>query len=353
MKIRTYIFDDVKEGMKKIKEEHGIDTIIVDIKNNGATASKQGCEISIAVDGDRAVQGDDLEDLRRRLEGVWDHNARYMNGKVGNMEMELIRDRVKTYPLPLRVVFDKMVKNGFEIKSALSIVSEVYCALGPLAEDSPKAGFFVKRTVTARVKVHNPILSNAPIFILGPSGAGKTETVRKLAHLSVEHALHVSILALGPSQNGAHNGLRAFSEHKGVPFAAVSGEHDLIAALDAGGTRKIVDLSGPLDLQKKMVANLTHVEKLMVLPAGIRDEKIKACCSQFKGQHLSGLVFTKLDEEETVGHIFDNLLRLSLPLSFLTTGAGEKDIVTPNSDVLYKILIEGNTWKRRDSALLQ
>jgi flagellar biosynthesis GTPase FlhF len=353
MKIRTYVFDDVKEGMKKIKEEHGVDTIIVDIKNNGSTASKKGCEISIAVEGDKAVQGDDLEELRRRMEGVWDHTARYMGGKVGSMEMEMIKDRVKTYPLPLRVVFDKMVKSGFEIKSALSIVSEVYCALGPLAEDSPKAGFFVKKTVASRIKVHNPILSNAPILILGPSGAGKTDTAKKLAHLSVEHALRVSILTLGPVQRAAHNDLKAFSEDKGMPFAAVSGEHDLIAALEAGGTRKIVDLSGPLEMQKKMVSRLINVEKIMVLPAGIRDEKMQACCGQPKGQGLSGLVFTKLDEEETVGHIFDNLLRLSVPLSFLTTGAGEKDIMTPNSDVLYKILIEGNTWKRRESAPLQ
>ncbi len=184
MKIKTYVFDDVKEGMKKIKEEHGVDTIIVDIKNNGATPSGKGCEISVAVEGDRAIQGDDLEDLRRKMEAVWDQNIRYTAGKVNSMEMEMIRDRVKAYPLPLRVVFDRMVKNGFETQSAISIVSEVYCSLGPFAEDSPKAGFFVRRMISSRIKVHNPILSNAPILIMGPSGAGKTETAKKLAGLA-------------------------------------------------------------------------------------------------------------------------------------------------------------------------
>jgi len=353
MKIKTYVFDDVKEGMKKIREEHGVDTIIVDIKNNGSTASRKGCEISIAVEGDRAVQGDELEDMRRRMEGVWDHTTRYMGSRVSTMELEMMRDRVKTYPLPLRVVFDKMVKNGFEAHTALSLVSEVYCALGPLAEDSPKAGFFMKRAISSRIRVHNPLISNAPILILGPSGAGKTDTVRKLAHLSVQHALRVSILSLGPARKGSLDDLRTFAQDKGVPFAAVPGERDLIAALEAGETRKIVDVSGPLDLQKKMVARFVNVEKIMVLPAGTRDDKMKACCSQLKGQNLNGLIFTKLDEEETVGHIYENLLSLSLPLSFLTTGSGEKDIMTPNADVLYKILIEGNTWKRRESALLQ
>jgi flagellar biosynthesis GTPase FlhF len=353
MKIKTYIFDDVKEGMKKIKEEHGVDTIIVDIKNNGGSPSRQGCEISIAVEGDRAVQGDDLENMRKRMEDLWEQTAHYVGSRINNMETEIIRDRVKTYPLPLRVVFDKMLKNGFEIHTALSLISEVFCTLGPLAEDSPKAGFFTKRAVTSRIRVHNPLISNTPIFILGPSGSGKTETVKKLASLSAHHALHVSILALGPARKGSVEDLKAFAQDKDIPFYTVVGEHDLTVALERGGTRKIVDVSGPLDLQKKMVARLADAERVMILPAGIRDDKMRACCDQFKSQNVSGLVFTKLDEEDTVGHIFENLLDLSLPLSFMTAGPGEKDIVTPNGDMLYKILIEGNSWKRRESVLLQ
>ncbi|HEY3278627.1 MAG TPA: hypothetical protein VGJ94_18570 [Syntrophorhabdaceae bacterium] len=353
MKIKTYLFDDVKEGMRKIKEEHGVDAIIVDIKNNGSTASRKGCEISIAVDGDKAIQGDDLEEMRRRMEGVWDHTARTMGSRVSSMEMEIMKDRVKTYPLPLRVIFDRMMKNGFEARTALSLVSEVYCALGSLAEDSPKAGFFVKRAITSRIKVHNPLISNVPVLFLGPSGAGKTETVKKLAALSVEHALRVSILTLGPARKAAFDDLRVFSRDKDIPFSAIQGEQDLITALGPGETRKLVDISGPLDIQKKMVARFANVEKIMVLPAGIRDEKMRACCGQFKNQNLSGLVFSKLDEEETVGHIFENLLKLGLPVAFLTMGPEERDIVTPTSDVLYKILIEGNTWKKRESALLQ
>jgi flagellar biosynthesis GTPase FlhF len=353
MKIKTYVFDDVKEGMKKIKQEHGVDTIIVDIKNNGAVSSGKGCEISIAVDGDRAVQGDELENLRRRLEGVWDHTARYVGSKVGDMEMEMMRDRVKAYPLPLRSFFDKMVRNGFEPQATLSMMSEIYCSIGPLAEDSPKAAFFVKRALAARIKVHNPIYSSAPIIVLGPSGAGKTETVKKLAHMCSKEALRVSIFSLEPSRKGSREDLKAFAEERSIPFSFISGEEELVARLDPNGPRRIVDLSGPLDHQKRTAKRLQDVEKVLVLPAGARDEKMQACCDLMKGQNLTGLIFTKLDEEETVGHIFDNLIKLSLPLSFLTTGEGETDMVTPNSDTLYKILIEGNKWKRRENALLQ
>ena len=36
--------------MEAIKAQHGSDTIIVDIKNNGNNTSPKSCEISIAVD---------------------------------------------------------------------------------------------------------------------------------------------------------------------------------------------------------------------------------------------------------------------------------------------------------------
>ena len=352
MRIKTYVFDDVKEGMNRIKEEYGLDTIIVDIKNNGATSSRKGCEISIAVEGEKGLPGDDQEDLRRKMEGVWDHAAKYVGSRIGSMEMEMMRDRVKSYPLPLRAFFDKMVRNGFDGRTALTILSEIYCTIGSLAEDSPKAIFFVKRGLGSRIKVHNPIYSSAPIVVLGPSGAGKTETVKKLAWLCNREALKVSVIALQPSRKGAADDLRAFSEERGIPFSTAS-EEEIPARAASGESRKIVDLSGTMDQQKRVAKKLGQSEKIMVLPAGARDEKMKACCEAFGGQDLHGLIFTKLDEEETVGHIFDNLIRLSLPLSFFTTGSGEKDIVTPNNDLLYKILIEGNSWKRRENALLQ
>ena len=352
MRIKTYVFDDVKEGMKKIREEHGLDTIIVDIKNNGATGAGKGCEISVAVEGERAIQGDDTGDLRRHMENVWDYTARFIGSKIGDMRAELTRDRIKTYPLPLRVFFDKMVRNGLDSMNALSIVSEVHCSIGSLAEDSVKAAFFLKRTLGSRIRVHNPVYANTPIAILGPSGAGKTATVKKIARLCSAEAIRTSIVAYEPLGKNPRHDLRAFTEESGVSFSVASDEAELMSHLKAGGVRKIIDFSGPLDLQKRAAGKLQGIEMAMVLPAGAREQKMKSCCELFKGCGLTGLIFTKLDEEDTVGHVFDNLLTLDLPLSFLTAGMEGTDILTPNSELLYKIIIEGNVWKRKESVLL-
>ena len=200
--------------------------------------------------------------------------------------------------------------------------------------------------------MHNPVYSNAPIAIVGPSGAGKTATVRKIACMCAAEALRVSILAYEPLRKAPRTDLKFFAEESGISFSVVSEEEELLSRLEMGGTRKIIDLSGPMELQKRAAERLADVELAMVLPAGARDEKMESCCDQLKGHNLTGLIFTKLDEEETVGHVFDNLLKLNLPLCFLTTGADDRDILTPNNDLLYKILIEGNAWKRKESVLL-
>ena len=337
MRIKTYLCEDVKEGMKKIKEDHGLDAIIVDIKNGGASDAK-GCEIAVAVEDDSMAQSDDITESRRRTEAVWDHVIRHAAQAAGLVEAELIRDRVKTYPLPLRILFEKMIKNGVQKENALSIVSEVYCALGPFAAESPKAGFFVKGAISSRIKFHNPARAKAHIALLGPSGAGKTDTALKLVNLCEEEGVRASIVAF-PAPDKAARDSDSFPE-------------EIPARFDAAGRRLIVDLTGELRLQVKTAQRMVHAELLMVLPAGARDEKMKDCCDQVKGRNVAGLIFTKIDEEETVGHIFNNLLRLSLPLCYLTSGSAASDILTPDSDLLYKILIEGNSWKRRESAPL-
>jgi len=87
---------------------------------------------------------------------------------------------------------------------------------------------------------------------------------------------------------------------------------------------------------------------VIVLPAGARDEKIRSYCSDFSDVSNTAIGFTKLDEEENLGHLGHNLINLGQPLSFLTTGIGIDDILMPDHESLFKILLEGNTWKKEE-----
>lgn len=51
MRIKTYVFDDVKRGIEVLKKEYGPDTVILDIKENiKGIGNDKLCEISIAIE---------------------------------------------------------------------------------------------------------------------------------------------------------------------------------------------------------------------------------------------------------------------------------------------------------------
>jgi hypothetical protein len=69
MRVKTYVFEDVKAGMEAIKAQYGSDTMIVDIKNNGNHLSQKSCEISIALEDESQPNACDLVDVRKKNRG--------------------------------------------------------------------------------------------------------------------------------------------------------------------------------------------------------------------------------------------------------------------------------------------
>ncbi len=351
MRVKTYVFDDVKKGIDRLKEEFGPDTIILDIKEDGRDGSMKTCEISVAMK-DGGPPSDDPLEFRRRSETVWDYTTNLILGKVAGLETEIIGDRLKSYPLPLRVLFDKMVRNGLGAGLALSMVSEVYGGIGDLAEDGSKANFFIKEAIARRVKLEDLVAAKESILIFGPSGAGKTQTTKKLAKILSTQERPLSIIAYDPSRRGADD-LMSFAERSGMPFSFTSSEDNLCYTVEKDERRKIIDVAGSMIAQKRVAGRLRDVKKVLLLPAGARDEKMKSCSDQFIGTNIAGLIFTKLDEEETIGHVCRNLIALEQPVCAFTTGINVEDIVMPNHETFYKILLEGNSWKTRERRLLQ
>jgi flagellar biosynthesis protein FlhF len=348
MRVKTYVFEEIKAGMERIREEFGPDTIIVDIKNHGNNGQKQGCEISIAVDGDPELDGEGLGELRKKSEEVWNHATQLLMEKLSSLEGEMVKDRVKTYPLPLRVLYEKMVHNGLGSRLSLEIVSDIFCEIGDLAGDSTKASFFLKTSLSKKLKTEDVEQMEGSILLLGPTGAGKTQTAKKLAGLLSLKDRKVSLIACEPHKTGSFDEFMSFSERTGVPFSFTTSEDDLCFLMEKDRTQKIVDLTGHLSVQKSVVEKLPDLGKVIVMPAGARDEKIQKYCSEFQGPLSSGIVITKIDEENTLGHICHNLMAVGRPLLLMTTGIGVEDVVMPDQDTFYKILFEGNVWKRDD-----
>lgn len=347
MRVKTYVFEDVKAGMEAIKAQHGPGAMIVDIKEC-TNASQKACEISIALDEDTQPDPCDLMEVRKKTEDIWNYALRLMNERLEGIETDIIKERIRDYPLPLRVLLDKLVRNGFDRKLAMSLISEVFGEQGDAAQDSMKANNGMRRAIGRRVSLCPVVDQTGPILMLGPTGAGKTQTTKKLARIFKTHDKDISIIAYDPFTKGSYDDLMAFSESQGIPFSFTTNESDIGFIVERDSRQKIIDVTGQEGIQRKVLEGLRNVNRIIVLPAGARDEKMKAYCATFGDVRDSAVGFTKLDEEENLGHLGHNLINLRQPLAFVTMGIGIDDIVVPDHESLFKILLEGNIWRKEE-----
>ena len=348
MKVKRLFFESVKDGIKRIKSEFGPDAIIIDIKEN-ADGARKGYEILIAIDEETVPQeaAQATGEVMKRIDEITS-SIKTLNERVISMETDTMKYRVEAFPTTLRAFYDRMVRNGFDPKLAFSVVSEVYAETGKLAEDAGKAAYFLKRILAKKIRVMNVDNSKAPILMLGPSGAGKTETSKKLAKRLSDAGVPVSIIAYEPQKRERYNEFMLFSEQTGIPFYFTVSDEDLPFIAERESRKKIIDVTGNEQLQKKAIERMKGSTKLVHFPAWTRPEKVKDFCDQLKGTEVAGLVFTKLDEERSLGHVCNHLLSLEKPLYYLTTGMGASDIVAPDQETFYTLVLEENVWRREE-----
>lgn len=348
MKVKTYTFDDIRRGMDVIKEQFGPDTIIMDIKqndHNGNGWTKKGCEISIAVENDPAATLEtDLGEIRKKTEAIWTDAARYLTDRLVSIETDMLVDRLKAYPMPLKILHDKLIKSGLDRRTVMSVLSEVFAEIGNIAENSTKAVFFLKAKLGKRISLCDAMIPEESLLLIGPTGSGKTETAKKLAMLMQGKDLNPSIIAFDPVRRGSYEELLSFSQRTGIPFQFATGVEELRRKTCEGNGKKIVDITGHLTYQAQAIEQLQSMKKMVVFQAGMRDETLEHYLDIMAGLSIAGLIFTKLDEQDRLGYLCNTILRLERPIAALTGGVETGDILIPDHETFGKILIEGKAW---------
>ncbi len=81
-----------------------------------------------------------------------------MNERLACIENDIIKEKDSGIPTSSgESFFDKLVKNGFERKLAMSLISEVYGEIGDSAQDSIKANASMKRAIAQQISMNNII----------------------------------------------------------------------------------------------------------------------------------------------------------------------------------------------------
>ncbi|HMS86229.1 MAG TPA: flagellar biosynthesis protein FlhF [Nitrospira sp.] len=216
--------------------------------------------------------------------------------------------------------------------------------------------------VVRRVRVtgpldHGPVRPAIQLFI-GPSGAGKTSAVAKLAaYYRLEQRKSVALITFDTYRETAVEQLRRYAKIIGVPFACALSARQVQAGLRRHAKVDLVlmDMPGitPADLALahdlcgllKQDSIATH----LVLPASIRARDACRMTGCVRALPDLRLFFTKLDETESAGTIFETVHATGVPLSYWSVGRrvpGDIEVASP--EVLATRLTTGTSERVHD-----
>ena len=165
------------------------------------------------------------------------------------------------------------------------------------------------------------------VFLVGPSGAGRTTTAARLAWALVRAGTPVALAAADARRVGDAERLAAWGEALGVRVVHTDGPAALGEALAvAEGGVLVVDAPGLPGVLGEVGVLLPLVEAapirevLLVVEATTRHEEAVALARRLAPLDLDGLVVTRLDQAVVYGDIVNTAALTCLPLAYLCQG---------------------------------
>jgi flagellar biosynthesis protein FlhF len=173
------------------------------------------------------------------------------------------------------------------------------------------------------------------VALVGPTGAGKTTTLAKLAaHYSLSKEKAVSIITADTYRIAAIEQIRTFADIVGiglqvvfspdeVPDALIACENDDLVLIDTAG--RSARNKQHMDDLSVLLASLKPDETHLVLSAATKDSDLHDTIELYRQFKVNRLLFTKLDETSKLGNLLNCVFESRIAVSYLTAGQSVPD----------------------------
>lgn len=190
------------------------------------------------------------------------------------------------------------------------------------------------RLLVEPIRVSGPLLNpgdgyNVAMFV-GPSGVGKTTAIVKLAaHYRLEEHKSVVLITLDTCRTAAVEHLRTYANVLGIEVETAQTTADVMDHIrrHRGTNLILIDTPGFGPNETARLANLGGLKDLygpiethLVVSASTRLQDLRRTVARYDVCAPSRLLFTKLDETEEYGNLFELAYQTTLPLSYWGIG---------------------------------
>ena len=331
MRILKFEGSTMRDAIAKVKAELGDQAVIVSTRQVRRGLLGNAVEISAAIE-DEPTEPAFVHHQQAKVEAAQPAPQR-------SIDVEALRNEMRSLRALVRATDSN--RGTLELRSE---VAELKKLVEKLA--GPPVGKQAINIPPKRAAAPAPVLTQAStghaILLVGPTGAGKTTTIAKLAaRAALIEGKRVRLITLDNYRVGGVDQIRTFADLIGVPLVVASSAGELVSLLadDADLDLTLIDTAGksPRDTSSILelaaaLPDLPPLEVHIVIPAAASAAAIDELVARFRPLAPSRLLFTKLDEVDVPTELAIAPVRTGLPITWITTGqAVPEDIEEPTT----------------------
>jgi len=288
----------------------------------------------------------ELTELKETLNTLFDILGIQKNGNVSSY---------------LSKIYYYFISIGISRQSAFQIVEELknnfsqkdledYHGLLRIAEG------IIKRSIATFYK---DITKKRVISFVGPAGSGKTTTLAKLAaKFLFTDKLDIGILTTDTYRIGATEQLRIYADIMGLPLKLICKKEEFKESLDEFGEKDIILIDTPgksyrdgdyLLRLKELFTVESAIEINLILDITANRENMIETAEKFGIIDYDNIIFTKLDEANNFGSIYNIIDYAGKPVFYITNGQNvPQDLEKVDPGKLASLIVK-NTMLNMDS----
>ncbi len=293
----------------------------------------------IIADDEEDTSADSNVDLEQRLSSLQELIEKQMQSakEEEKEEQEQVIDKNQSY---LNLIRRQLVDNEVEPDYIEQILDEIS---GSLTQNSTLENILASVYQKIVLKIGTPHLIDLRtektkyIFFIGSTGVGKTTTIAKLAStMKLTKKSKVALITSDTYRIAAVEQLRTYANILGIPLKVVYSAEEMpkvmgelkdfdIVMVDTAG-RSHNNLEQKEDIEKilKTVPD-EDKEVFLVLSAATKYKDLVKITNSYSEICKYNLLFTKIDETDTIGNIFNTHILTGAPLSYATWGQNVPD----------------------------
>ncbi|MEO8308278.1 MAG: flagellar biosynthesis protein FlhF [Pseudomonadota bacterium] len=378
MKIRTYFAKDMRQALRQVREEQGLNAVILSTR-----AVPGGVEVSAAVDSDSmvfeqltaiaaatpaATPAADFAALLSAAAAIAVQPAQSVPPLPAAAQLEIQKPAADDAPQlgaelrSMRHLLEtqmaqlawndltrrspaqaELLKDLTELGLAAQLATELVTTL-PANLGYEEAHRHCLEAMSRRIKVTGDSLldSGGRVAFVGPTGVGKTTAIAKIAARWVmRHGAHgIALVSLDSQRFGAQEQLKVLGRLLGVEAFALDDPASLPDLLARLPDRRLVLIdtagSSPRDpelaeraRQFTAVAETASIEICLTLSAGAQAGVLQEAVALFTAYRPGSCLITKLDEAASLGGTLSMLIASGLPVNYVSEGQRIPEDLSP------------------------